>query len=141
MEETIKKAQLSVVALVFKLFIDLFACCIMVGLVWFPRDLINYFTTKLEITNRRIKGKIGLIKTNELDSPLNKINSVQVKQGLCGKIFNYGTIIITTSSSVFEFDYVNKPNQFKTILNNQIEAYDENKMEMQAKKIANAMNK
>lgn len=141
MEETIKKAQLSVVALVFKLFIDLFACCIMVGLVWFPRDLINYFTTKLEITNRRIKGKTGLIKTNELDSPLNKINSVQVKQGLCGKIFNYGTIIITTSSSVFEFDYVNKPNQFKTILNNQIEAYDENKMEMQAKKIANAMNK
>lgn len=141
MEETIKKAQLSVVALVFKLFIDLFACCIMVGLVWFPRDLINYFTTKLEITNRRIKGKTGLIKTNELDSPLNKINSIQVKQGLCGKIFNYGTIIITTSSSVFEFDYVNKPNQFKTILNNQIEAYDENKMEMQAKKIANAMNK
>lgn len=141
MEETIKKAQLSVVALVFKLFIDLFACCIMVGLVWFPRDLINYFTTKLEITNRRIKGKTGLIKTNELDSPLNKINSVQVKQGLCGKIFNYGTIIITTSSSVFEFDYVNKPNQFKTILNNQIEAYDENKMEMQAKKIADAMNK
>lgn len=141
MEETIKKAQLSVVALIFKLFIDLFACCIMVGLVWFPRDLINYFTSKLEITNRRIKGKTGLIKTNELDSPLNKINSVQVKQGLCGKIFNYGTIIITTSSSVFEFDYVNKPNQFKTILNNQIEAYDENKMEMQAKKIANAMNK
>lgn len=141
MEETIKKAQLSVVALIFKLFIDLFACCIMIGLVWFPRDLINYFTSKLEITNRRIKGKTGLIKTNELDSPLNKINSVQVKQGLCGKIFNYGTIIITTSSSVFEFDYVNKPNQFKTILNNQIEAYDENKMEMQAKKIANAMNK
>ncbi len=85
MEDTIKKAKLSVIALVFKLFIDLFACCILIGLVWFPRDLINYFTTKLEITNRRIKGKIGLIKTNELDSPLNKINSVQVKQGLCGK--------------------------------------------------------
>lgn len=141
MEETIKKAQLSVVALVFKLFVDLFACCIFVGIIWIPRDLINYFTTKLEITNRRIIGKIGLINTNELDSPINKLNSVQVKQGLWGKIFNYGTIIITTSSSVFEFDYVNKPNEFKTILNNQFEAYDENKMEMQAKKIAEAMNK
>jgi uncharacterized membrane protein YdbT with pleckstrin-like domain len=141
MEETIKKAKLSVVALVFKLFIDLFACCILIGLVWFPRDLINYFTTKLEITNRRIKGKVGLIKTNELDSPLNKINSVQVKQGLCGKIFNYGTIMITTASSMFEFDYVTNPNEFKTILNNQIEAYEENKMDMQAQKIAKAMNK
>ena len=115
MEDTIKKAKLSVIALVFKLFIDLFACCILIGLVWFPRDLINYFTTKLEITNRRIKGKVGLIKTNELDSPLNKINSAQVKQGLCGKIFNYGTIMITTASSMFEFDYVTNPNEFKTI--------------------------
>ena len=141
MEETIKIAKLSVVALVFKLFVDLFACCIIIGLVWLPRDLIRYVTTKLEITNRRIKGKIGLINTNELDSPLTKLNSVQVKQGLFGKMFNYGTIIITTSSSAFEFDYVTKPNEFKTIINNQIESYEENKMDMQAKKIADAMNK
>lgn len=141
MEETIKKANLSVVALVSKLIIDFIACVIFIGFVLFIKDLINYFTTKLEITNRRIKGKVGLINTNELDSPLNKINSVQIKQGLCGKIFNYGTIIITTASSVFKFDYVNKPDEFKMILNNQIEAYEENKMNMQAKKIADAMNK
>lgn len=141
MEETVKVAKLSVIALVFKLFIDFFAICIIIGLIWFPRDLINYFTTKLEITNKRIKGKTGLINTNELDSPLNKINSVQIKQGLIGKMLNYGTVIITTASSVFEFNYIVKPNEFKTILNNQIEIYDENKMEMQAKKIAKAMNK
>lgn len=141
MEETIKKAKLSVVALVFKLIVDFFACCILIGLVWLPRDLIRYFTTKLEITNKRIRGKIGLVNTNELDSPLNKINSVQVLQGFFGKIFNYGTIVITTASSVFEFGYITNPNEFKNILNNQIETYDENKMDMQAKKIAEAMNK
>lgn len=141
MEETIKKAKLSVVALVFKLIVDFFACCILIGLVWLPRDLIRYFTTKLEITNKRIRGKIGLVNTNELDSPLNKINSVQVLQGFFGKVFNYGTIVITTASSVFEFGYITNPNEFKNILNNQIEAYDENKMDMQAKKIAEAMNK
>ena len=141
MEETIKRAKLSVVALVFKLFVDFFACCILVGFVWFPRDLIRYLTTKLEITNKHIRGKIGLVNTNELDSPLNKINSVQVLQGFFGKMFNYGTIVITTASSVFEFGYITNPNEFKNILNNQIEAYDENKMDMQAKKIADAMNK
>lgn len=141
MEETVKKAKLSVVALIFKIFVDFFACCIFVGFVWLPKDIIKYFTTILEITNKRVRGKTGLVNTNELDSPLNKINSVQVKQGFFGKIFNYGTVAITTSSSVFEFDYVTKPNEFKSILNNQIEAYDELKMEMQAKKIANAMNK
>lgn len=141
MEETVKRAKLSVVALIFKLFVDLFACCILIGLVWLPRDLIKYFTTILEITNKRVRGKTGLVKTNELDSPLNKINSVQVKQGFFGKVFNYGTVAITTASSVFEFDYVTNPDEFKTLLNNQIEAYDENKMEIQAQKIAKAMNK
>ncbi len=68
------------------------------------------------------------------DSPLNKINGVQVRQGLFGKIFNYGTVSITTASTVFNFDYIDKPNDFKTILNNQIEKYDDDRIEKQAKK-------
>ena len=91
------------------------------------------------ITNKRVRGKTGLINTNELDSPLNKINGVQVKQGLLGKMFNYGTISITTASTVFHFDMISEPNDFKTILNNQIEIYDEERIEKQAKKMAEAM--
>ena len=96
-------------------------------------------TTKLYITNKRVSGKVGLIRTNELDSPLNKINGVQVKQGLFGKIFNYGTVSITTASTVFDFPYIDKPNEFKTILNNQIEKYDDERIEKQARKFAEAM--
>ena len=139
MEEDVKVARLSGVALCFKILVDLLACLILIGLIWLPRDIIKYFTTKLIITNKRIKGKTGLINTNELDSPLNKINGVQVKQGAFGKMFNYGTVAITTASSVFDFDYITKPNEFKTILNNQIETYDEEKMEKHAQKIASAM--
>ncbi len=139
MEETVKTARLSTVALIFKLILDFFACCILIGFVWFPRDLIRYFNTKLEITNKRVRGKIGLVNTNELDSPLNKINGIQVIQGMFGKIFNYGTIKITTASSVFEFNYIEHPNDFKTILNNQIEAYDDERIEKQAKKLASAI--
>ena len=139
MEETIKTARLSIVALIFKLILDFFACCILIGLFWFPRDLIRYLTTKLEITNKRVRGKTGLINTNELDSPLNKINGIQVIQGMFGKMFNYGTIKITTASSVFEFNYIEHPNDFKTILNNQIEAYDDERIEKQAKKLASAI--
>jgi len=141
MEKTVKVAKLSIIALCCKLLIDFLACCIFIGLIWFPKDLIKFFTTKLVITNRRVNGKTGLINTNELDSPLNKINGIQVKQGLFGKIFNYGTMTITTSSSVFKFDYINNPNEFKTILNNQIEAYDDERIEKQAKKLAKAINK
>ena len=141
MEETVKVAKLSVAALIFKLFIDFFAICIFVGLYWFPRDLIKYFTTHLEVTNRRVKGKTGLINTNELDCPLNHINSVQVKQNLFGKMFNYGNIIISTASTVLDFSYISKPNELKTIINNQIEAREDSKMDLHAQKIANAIQK
>ena len=139
MEETVKVAKLSAVALACKLVVDFFAMCILIGFYWLPRDLIRYFTTKLEITNKRVKGKTGLINTNELDSPLNKINGIQVKQNMFGKMFNYGTLSITTASSVFLFNYINNPNEFKTILNNQIESYDDERIEKQAKKLANAI--
>ncbi len=107
-EKTIKSAKLSLVAYIFKFILDLFACCFLIGFIWLPKDLIKFFTTKIEITNKRIIGKTGLVNTNELDSPLNKINGIQVIQGMLGKIFNYGTIKITTASSFFIFNYVKK---------------------------------
>ena len=139
MEKDIKEGKISIACFVFKLIIDLFAMCILIGFVWTVKDIIKFFTTKLVITNKRVRGKTGLINTNELDSPLNKINGVQVKQGLLGKMFNYGTISITTASTVFHFDMISEPNDFKTILNNQIEIYDEERIEKQAKKMAEAM--
>lgn len=139
MEKTIKKAKLSGIALGFRLLVDTFAMVIIVGLFWFVRDIIRYCTTHLEITNKRITGKIGLIHTEELDSPLNKINSCKVTQGLFGKMFNYGTVAITTASSEFVFNFIKKPNEFKNILNNQIEAYDDERIEKQAKKLASAI--
>ncbi len=139
MEETIKEAKISVAVLIIKLIIDFFAIAILVGFIWMIKDIIKFFTTKIIITNKRIRGKTGLINTNELDSPLNKINGVQVEQGLFGKLFNYGTISITTSSTVFHFDMISKPQDFKNILNNQIELYDNERIQKQAKEIAKAI--
>lgn len=49
-------------------------------------------------------------------------------------MFNYGTVSITTASTAFNFYYINKPNEFKNILNNQIEKYDDDRIEKQTKK-------
>ena len=67
MEEIVKEGKISVITLLIRLFIvDIFACCILVGFIWFVKDIIIFFTTKLIITNKRISGKTGLINTNEL---------------------------------------------------------------------------
>lgn len=82
--------------------------------------LVPFLTDKLSITNKRIIGKTGLLKTKEMDSPLNKINNVSVSSGILGKVLDYGTIIITTSSGEYAFKAISRPNEFKNRLMAQI---------------------
>ena len=140
MEEIlIKEGRISKITIIILIIRDIIAMCFLLGFFWIIRDVITFDTTRLKITNKRITGKRGLINTNQLDSPLNKISGVQVEQGLLGHLFNYGTIKVTTASTSFKYDYIDKPNEFREALNNQIEAYDEARIEQQAKKIAEAV--
>ena len=138
-EVIVKEGKISTAALVIILIADFFAMFFIIGFVWIIKDLIMFFTTKLNITNKRLTGHIGLINTSQLDSPLNKISGVQIEQGLLGKIFNYGTICVTTTSTSFKYKYIDNPNEFRTILNNQIDAYDEARIEQQARILAETM--
>lgn len=139
MEEVIKEGRISAATLFIRFIIDLLATVILIGPFLFIRDLVYFFTTKLTITEKRVTGHTGLVHTSDLDSPLNKITGVRVGQGLFGKIFNYGTIRITTASTALEFRYISNPNKFRAALNNQIEIYKEQKMDYQAKQIGEAM--
>lgn len=131
MEEIIKEAQVSKV----KIILDLILCIYLIGIPALVKDL----TTKLRLTNKRLSGSLGLIRTKNLDSPLNKINGVEVRQNLFGKIFNYGTIIVVTAATKFHFEHIENPDELKTAINNQIEQYEEDRITRQAEKMAQAM--
>jgi len=90
---------------------------------WLIDVIIKNLTTELGFTNKKVLGKTGLINTNVMDAPLNKINTVLVKSGLWGKIFNYGSVLVTTSSGKYVFKYLSKPNDFRKMLMNQIDNY------------------
>jgi uncharacterized membrane protein YdbT with pleckstrin-like domain len=56
---------------------------------------IEYKTTEIAITNKRIIAKFGLIERKTIELNLLKVESIQVEQGVIGRLFNYGTIIIS----------------------------------------------
>lgn len=56
---------------------------------------INYQTSEFGITNRRILMKVGFISRISLEILLQRVESIQVYQSITGRIFNYGTIIIS----------------------------------------------
>lgn len=101
--------------------------------------LIKYCNIELAVTSKRIVGKVGVIKTQSLDSPINKVQNTEVKQGLGGKLFGYGTIIITTAAGSYNFVGVKKPNEFKSAVMAQIEQYEEEKIRLQSEQMARAM--
>ena len=112
----------------------LFIAVIILGIAALPM-----YTEQLVLTSKRLYGKTGLIKTNTLDTPLNKVNTVSVSSGLFGKIIGYGTIHITSSSGSYKYPGIADPNVFRQALMEQIEKYDEERIKRQAAEMARAI--
>ena len=100
---------------------------------------IRFAHIELSLTNRRIVGKVGVFNTKALDAPLDKIQNVSAEQKLLGKIFNYSTVTINTAAGVFSFDCIKNGDAFKNMVMAQIDQFEKDKIELQAKQMAAAM--
>jgi uncharacterized membrane protein YdbT with pleckstrin-like domain len=54
-----------------------------------------YSTTELAITNKRVIAKTGLIQRRTIEMFLEKIESIQVDQSVLGRLFNFGSVVIS----------------------------------------------
>ncbi|HVY06792.1 MAG TPA: PH domain-containing protein [Burkholderiales bacterium] len=65
------------------------------GLVFWLWAWIVYATTELAITNKRVIAKSGLVSRSTIEMFLEKIESIQVEQGVLGRMFNFGSVVIS----------------------------------------------
>ena len=68
---------------------------VVVGLIILLSVYIKYKITELAITNKRVISKVGLISRRTIEMNLQKIESIQVDQSVMGRIFNYGSLVIS----------------------------------------------
>lgn len=134
--EIIEQRRVALLPLILR---DVICFVILIGFYWLLKDLITYATTKMTLRKDSLEGKTGLIHTQRTNSPLDKINGVTVESGFWGKIFNYGTIVVSTAGNTFYFPGIAKANAFTTAINQQIEAYKEEAMKKNARMMAEAM--
>jgi len=66
-----------------------------VGLVFLIWAYVRYKTTELAITSRRVIVKSGFIRRSTIEININKVESIQVDQEVMGRLFNFGTLIIS----------------------------------------------
>lgn len=83
---------------------------------------ILYFTTEFSITNKRVVMKTGLIRRSTLEILLNRIESISIDQSLFGRLFNYGTLLISgMGGSKDPFMVLPNPLHLRSTIQEQIE--------------------
>jgi uncharacterized membrane protein YdbT with pleckstrin-like domain len=65
------------------------------GLIPLVMAWVRYKTTELAITNKRVIAKFGFISRRTIEININKIESIQVDQGILGRLFDHGTLLIS----------------------------------------------
>lgn len=88
------------------------------GLSFFLYPLIVSESTEIAITDKRVIIKTGLLSCNAFELNLVKVESVQVRQGFFGQMFNYGTVCVNgTGSSSQDISGIDRPLEFKKVVN------------------------
>ena len=65
------------------------------GLIFWIVAFIRYKTTELAFTNKRVIAKFGFISRQTIELNTTKVESIQVNQGILGRIFDYGTLVVS----------------------------------------------
>jgi uncharacterized membrane protein YdbT with pleckstrin-like domain len=89
-------------------------------LIAFPR-FIRYATSEFAVTNKRVIVKIGLIYRQTLELVLTKVETIRVEQSIMGRIFDFGTIVVTGTGGTKEpFKDIASPLQFREQVQSQL---------------------
>lgn len=92
------------------------------GLVFLVAAYIRYKSTELAVTTKRIIVKHGFISRQTIEINLNKAESIQVDQGVLGRLFDFGTLVISgTGTSHAPLTGIAEPMAFRKAF---IEAQD-----------------
>lgn len=95
-EQVVYQGQVSIWSLAPLIFLGVvFLAAWGLGFLFLIAAAIRYFTTELVITNKRVIAKFGLIRRSTIEINLQKIESIQVNQGILGRIFNFGYIVVS----------------------------------------------
>lgn len=74
------------------------------------------------LTTKRVIVKKGIIERKVRELMLRKCEGIQVEQSIMGRIFNYGTLLVTTGEATNHYKMIKDPVTFSTRINEQIDA-------------------
>ncbi len=94
------------------------------GLIIIIPCVLKITSTELALTNKRIVAKFGFIRRETVELRLERVESISVSQGIFGRIFNYGSIVVKGSGGTgAPIPYIKNPLDFRRYINNYLEEH------------------
>lgn len=128
----------------------LFGLC---GVLVFVRKLLYFLSLNLALTNKRVVGKMGILRVYSVDITIDKIDNVQIKASILGNLFRYYEMRVASvggvgsDASAFRkrrngniFVGISNAQAFKDAVTAAVEQHAEEARAAQAEAIARAMN-
>lgn len=98
---------------------SIFSWFIMIGmLVLIVYPIICYKSEKFVITTKSAHIKMGVLKTIDIEIPLENFDVFDVTQSSFGRSFDYGTITFNYNSEKYDYPYVKSPEELLYIFQN-----------------------
>lgn len=100
----------------------------LVAIIAFIVSFINRKTSEFGITNKRVIVKVGFIRRNSIEMLLNKVEGIQVNQGILGRILGFGSITVSgTGGTKDPFHKIDQPLEFRRKVQEQIASVQDSK--------------
>lgn len=94
-ETLLHRGRLSLVPYAGWILLGVLLAVVVIGLFILGWVFITVRSTEIAITSKRIIAKFGFIRRSTVEINLSKVESIQVDQSLAGRLFNYGTVIVS----------------------------------------------
>jgi uncharacterized membrane protein YdbT with pleckstrin-like domain len=96
-----------------------------VGIATFIWIYIAKATSEFCVTDRRVVIKVGFIQRRTVETMLGKVESIGVDQGLIGRLFDFGSILVVgTGGTQDSFHNISNPLEFRRQVQAEASALD-----------------
>lgn len=91
------------------------------SLVLLVAAFIDYFMTEIALTNRRLILKTGFVSRHADEIPIERITGAQLRQGVIGRFFGFGAVIVICGDAQLLVAEISKPEVFYQAILNQLQ--------------------
>lgn len=87
---------------------------LLLGVVLWVAAYVQRRSSEFAVTNKRIIVKVGILRRRTVEMLLRQVEALEVNQGILGRLFGYGTLLIIGTGGTREpFDRIGAPLEFR----------------------------